>query len=118
MINPDSIENYGYDKKDLVHPDTKPIIEFGDTLSNIKLLMTLRANGDYITCPDINEFRMKSTIKLFARMTGCKITDFPCVYDVMSSKKTPVFDVSCDNVKFFESYMRMRELLFTAPVLC
>lgn len=116
MINPDSIDMY---KSDNNHkPDLRPIIGFVNTLNNIKLMNTFRLCGDYIACPDVNIFRMGSLIKLFARMTGCKITDTPCVFEILNSKNFPIFDISCNNDELFKSYMRVRELLFTAPVLC
>lgn len=124
MVNPDSIEKCKFEGNDQSKPDIKPVVGFVDSLSNVKLMTTYRTCGDYITCPDINAFRMQSLIKLYARMTGCNISDLPCVYNcncnsnILNLKKFPIFDISCDNNEFYKSYMRLREFLFTAPILC
>ena len=115
MINPDGVEMRRFDREDKSKADIKPIAAFAETLSNIKLMAAFRLNGNYIACPDINAEGMQSLTKLYARMTGCEITDNPCV---INSKNFPVFDISCGSGELFTTYMRVREFLFTAPILC
>jgi Zinc carboxypeptidase. len=107
MVNPDSIEISRFLREHKTSGDLGQITPFIDTLKNIKLLASLRLIGDYVNCADIN---MRSLIKLFARMTGNDVTESPNV-DIG-------FEISCDEAELFKLYMRLREFLFTAPVLC
>lgn len=119
MVNPDSVELCRTGIIDNSPPDIRPVTGFVSSLSGVKLMNTFRMCGNYITCPDINIFRMQSLIKLYARMTGCIISpDLPCVYNMLASKNFPIFEISFDNGELFKTYMSIRELLFTGPILC
>ena len=117
MVNPDGIELSRFDRIDKSDPDTGNIEVFANTLSNVKLLAALRLQlkGNYVACADINGEGMRSLAKLYARMTGNVVADFPCVF---RRNYRYAFDISCDDTELFAFYMRLREFLFTAPVLC
>jgi len=117
MVNPDSIEMSRFGRIDKNDPDTEHIMAFTDTLSKVKLLTALRLCGNYISYADINGEAIRSLAKLYARMTGSIITGFPCVYKCKCGN-IPIFDISCDDTELFKLYTRLREFLFTAPILC
>jgi hypothetical protein len=105
MANPDGTEPF----------NPAVIKNFTDTLDDLKLLVTFRENGSRIIRENDGVIKSATMGKMFHRMTGAVLTEGLPVLD--GNKKFPAFDVEINGEEYFQTYMRIRELLYTAPIL-
>jgi hypothetical protein len=106
MANPDGKEPF----------DPAVIRNFVDTLDDVKLLLTFRENGSKIIRDNAAVIKSATMGRLFAKLTGSVLTDGVPVLD--GNKKFPAFDVELNGEEYCQTYMRIRELLYTAPIFC